>query len=80
MKKLFVIEEKENSLHCCGFSKTGEHFATAGKDAHIRIYDESNCISMKTSRALQLTWVAPNGITEATPTEYSLSNSSTIIR
>jgi len=41
MKKLFSIEEKENSLHCCDFSKTGEHFATAGKDAHIRIYDES---------------------------------------
>jgi WD40 repeat protein len=80
MKKLFVIQEKENSLHCCDFSKTGEHFATAGKDAHIRIYDESNRISIKTPRALQLTWVAPNGITEDIPTESSLSNLSTIIR
>ena len=39
MKKLFSIEEKDNSLHCCDFSKSGEHFATAGKDCHIRIYD-----------------------------------------
>jgi hypothetical protein len=23
MKKLFSIEEKDNSLHCCDFSKTG---------------------------------------------------------
>jgi WD40 repeat protein len=39
MKKLFSIEEKENSLHCCEFSHSGQHFATAGRDAHIRIYD-----------------------------------------
>jgi WD40 repeat protein len=41
MKKLFSIEEKENSIHCIDFSPSGEHFATAGRDAHIRIYDES---------------------------------------
>ncbi len=39
MRKLFSIEEKENSLHCCEFSHSGQHFATAGRDAHIRIYD-----------------------------------------
>jgi WD40 repeat protein len=39
MKKLFTIAEPENSLHCCDFSKSGDHFATAGKDANIRIYD-----------------------------------------
>lgn len=41
MKKMFSIEEKDNSILCCDFSKTGEHFATAGKDANIRIYDEN---------------------------------------
>jgi WD40 repeat protein len=39
MRKLFSIEEKDNSLHCCDFSKSGESFATAGRDCHIRIYD-----------------------------------------
>ena len=42
MKKLFTVDEKENSILCCDFSKTGEHFATAGKDSDIRIYDEGN--------------------------------------
>jgi WD40 repeat protein len=51
MKKLFSIEEKENSLHCCDFSHSGQHFATAGRDAHVRIYDESNPPSTQTRRA-----------------------------
>ena len=40
MKKMFSLEEKQNSILCCEFSKTGEHFATAGKDCNIRVYDE----------------------------------------
>lgn len=43
MKRLFHIEEKDNSLHCCEFAPAGLHFATAGRDAHIRVYDESTC-------------------------------------
>jgi WD40 repeat protein len=39
MKKLFSIKEKENSIHCIDFSSTGERFATAGRDAQIRVYD-----------------------------------------
>jgi hypothetical protein len=39
LRKLFSIEEKENSLHCCDFSISGGHFATAGRDCHIRVYD-----------------------------------------
>lgn len=51
MKKLFSIEEPGNSLHCCDFSKSGEHFATAGRDCHIRIYDESTTRPSQTPRA-----------------------------
>ena len=41
MKKLFSIEEKDNSINSIDFSPNGEQFATAGKDSNIRIYDES---------------------------------------
>ena len=41
MKRMFSVEEKDNCILCCDFSKTGEHFATAGKDSNIRVYDES---------------------------------------
>ena len=41
LKVLFTVEEEGNSLHCCDFSPSGQHFATAGRDCHIRIYDES---------------------------------------
>ena len=40
MKKLFTIEEKDNSIMCCDFSKCAENLATAGKDRAIRVYDE----------------------------------------
>jgi WD40 repeat protein len=39
---MFSIKEEENSLLCCDFDRTGERFATAGKDCHIRVYDESS--------------------------------------
>lgn len=40
MKKMFSIEEPQNQILCCDFRKTGDSFATAGKDCNIRIYDE----------------------------------------
>lgn len=39
LRRLFSIEERENSLHCCDFAPSGNRFATAGRDCHIRIYD-----------------------------------------
>ena len=40
MKKIFTVTEEENSILCCDFIKSGDLFATAGKDCNIRIYDE----------------------------------------
>ena len=42
MKRMFSIEEPDNSILCCDFTKTGGHFVTAGKDCNLRIYDEGN--------------------------------------
>ena len=40
-KYLFTIQEENNSILCMDYDKTGEHFATAGRDFNVRIYDES---------------------------------------
>ena len=40
MKRIFNLTEHDNSILCVDFNKTGEQFATGGKDCNIRIYDE----------------------------------------
>lgn len=39
-KELFTVKEENNSILCMDYDKTGERFATGGKDFNIRIYDE----------------------------------------
>lgn len=40
-KKLYTIEEKDNQIYSVEFSGDGEHFATAGRDCKVRVYDEN---------------------------------------
>lgn len=40
MKKLFFMREENNTINALDFSRCGTFFATAGKDANIRVYDE----------------------------------------
>lgn len=40
LKKLFSMREHNNTINAIDFNRTGSLFATAGKDANIRIYDE----------------------------------------
>ena len=39
-KLLYRIKEEENALLCCDFNNDGSRFATAGKDFHVRVYDD----------------------------------------
>lgn len=39
MKKVFTLREDNNSILCMDFAPKAVHFATAGKDANIRVYD-----------------------------------------
>ena len=48
LKLLFSLQEYDNSLNSLDFSWTGNHFATAGKDFHVRIYDEGTASFIKT--------------------------------
>lgn len=40
MKIIFNVHEDDNSVHSLDFTRTGQQFATGGKDCHVRIYDE----------------------------------------
>jgi len=40
LKPLFTVQEHNNHINTLDFSWTGKSFATAGKDCHVRIYDE----------------------------------------
>lgn len=39
LKPLFSIAEPDNSIHSVDCSSSGRHFATGGKDCHVRLYD-----------------------------------------
>ena len=54
MKKLFTIEEKDNSIMCCDFSKNAEYLATAGKDRAIRVYDEGIYTKMLETKTISV--------------------------
>lgn len=40
LKAIFSIYEQDNSVNSLDFSSNSKIFATAGKDFHVRIYDE----------------------------------------
>src|SRR5690606_2559632 len=39
-KVLHVSTESNNQIYCCDYRVDGRFFATAGKDACVRVYDE----------------------------------------
>jgi COMPASS component SWD3 len=38
---IYKIKEKENEIYCCDYSVHDNHFATAGMDYKIRVYDDT---------------------------------------
>ena len=76
LKPLFTLSEPDNSIHAVDYSPLGRHFATGGKDFHIRVYDDGTVKLMKTRKRWPLTSARQGGTTLVTIIAYSQLNSS----
>jgi WD40 repeat protein len=43
LEKVSSFTEADNEINACDYAPGGQHFATAGRDAAVRVYDDATC-------------------------------------